>query len=267
MKALTDPAYWDEHWWGAPRPQRLRWLYRDQDFETVRLIRQGTTGGSARVVEVGGGGSRILPYLGQKSGTRVWGTDFSLPGCRLLRANLQLQGVRGEVICENLFQSSLPPETFDVVYSCGVIEHFEDLRAVVGAHARLVKPGGRLVLTVPNLEGVQGKIFRKLAPSLWEKHLVFGPHDLARTFRSLGLSDVRCGYLGAFFIHIGRDAQWTGVKTWPRWRQAVIHSSVRLARGMISLVSRLSPWRPHTRAFSPAFYATGIKPEHERPHA
>lgn len=260
-KALTDVAHWEEHWWAAQRPRRLRWLYRDQDYETVRLIRQAAAGRSARILEVGGGGSRILPYLGRKLGNPVFGADFSWTGCRLLRANLRLQGIQGSVVCENLFQSSLADETFNVVYSAGVIEHFEDQRGVVAAHLRLVKPGGRLVITVPNLQGVQGDVFRRLAPSLWEKHVVFGPSDLAEVFRGLGLCEVRSGYLGSFFLRVGRDPQWTGVRAWPRWQQSLVYWSLRLGNAAASLFFRISPWRPHARALSPAFFATGVKPQ------
>jgi 2-polyprenyl-3-methyl-5-hydroxy-6-metoxy-1,4-benzoquinol methylase len=259
MKALTDVRYWEEHWWSTQRPQRLRWPYRDQDYETIQLIRQAASDKAARIIELGAGGSRILPYLGRKLGNPVFGADFSPMGCKLLRANLRLQGIQGSVICEDLFRSSIAAESFDVVYSSGVIEHFEDLRAVVAAHLRLVKPGGRMVLIVPNLKGVQGKIYRRLAPPLWAKHVVFGPNDLAGIFRSLDLSEIRSGYLGSFFLHVGRDAEWPGVKAHPQWQQSLVYWSVRLGNAAVSLLCRLLPWRPHTRALSPAFFATGLK--------
>ena len=38
-----------------------------------------------------------------------------------------------------------------MVYSGGLIEHFTDPAAVVAYHVELLKPGGRLVVSVPNL--------------------------------------------------------------------------------------------------------------------
>jgi 2-polyprenyl-3-methyl-5-hydroxy-6-metoxy-1,4-benzoquinol methylase len=260
MKALTDAAHWDKQWWTAQRPRKLSWLYRDQDYETVRLIRRAA-GKNAAIAEVGGGGSRLLPYLARKLGTPVFGTDFSLKGCRLLRANLKLQGVEGHVVCEDLLQSSVAEGTFDVVYSAGVIEHFEDQPGVVAAHLRLVKPGGWLILTAPNLAGVQGRIFCRLAPPLWAKHLVLSHDGLAEIFRGLGLREVRSGYLGSFFLRVGRDPQWTGVREWPGWLRNLVFWSVRLGNAALSLFFRLLPWRPHTRAFSPSVFAVGMKPE------
>lgn len=208
---------------------------------------------------MGGGASRILPYLGRKYGFRVFGSDFSWRGCFLLKANLSLQGIEGGVVCEDLFHSSLAPESFELVYSQGLIEHFDDTAAVITEHLRLVKPAGKLVLVVPNLQGLQGRIFAKLAPPLWKAHHVFSPTDLANTLSQLGLQEIRSGYLGSFNILVGYDARWSAFRTWPRWLWFLTHASVRVGSGLISLAFRLSPWRPHTRALSPAFFAIGTK--------
>lgn len=273
MSRLTDVAYWEEHWWSGGHPRRLR-LYRDFDFETVRLLRDaGRARGHqghrpqgesptkpSRVLEIGGGGSRVLPYLGLNFGFEVCGADFSFSGCRLLRANLGLVATPGWVVCEDLLQSSLRAESFDLVYSSGLIEHFEDTRAVVVEHVRLLKPGGRLVLIVPNLLGLQGKLIEKLAPPLWRVHKVLGPGELAGVLASLGLTGIRAGYLGSFFIHVGRNPEWSALRDWPGWLRLGVHGSVRALNGVVALLFRLSPLRPHSRTFSPACFATGTKP-------
>jgi SAM-dependent methyltransferase len=259
MKRLTDITYWEENWWTQKRPERL-WLYRDVDFETFRLLREKAGPGKAEVLELGAGGSRLLPYLGKKLGHRIFGSDFSLEGCLLLRANLALQKVGGNVICEDLFQSSLKSAAFDVVYSSGLIEHFDDTRAAVAEHLRLLKPGGRLVLLVPNLEGLQGRIIRRFAPPQWEVHKVFGPAQLAAILADLGVAEVRSGYLGSFSLRIMRSGEWTAVHAWPVWLQNLVSTAMRLGSGALSLGFRLSPRRPHSRQLSPTFYAAGVKP-------
>jgi SAM-dependent methyltransferase len=272
MSRLTDVAYWEANWWAGTRPRRLR-LFRDFDFETVRLLgdagrpghhqghcREGESPTMPRVLEIGGGGSRVLPYLALKFGFEVYGSDFSFSGCRLLNANLSLVGISGSVVCEDLFQSSLRGESFDLVYSSGLIEHFEDTVAVVREHLRLLRPGGRLVLIVPNLLGLQGKLIEKLAPPLWRVHKVLSPVDLTSVLESLGLEDVRGGYLGSFFIHVGNSSEWSRLNEWPHWLRLGLHGSVRALNALVALLFRLSPFRPHSRTFSPACFATGVRP-------
>jgi SAM-dependent methyltransferase len=261
VERLTDVRFWDEGWWQNARPRRLR-LYRDVDFETVRWLRrlgEESGGNGCRTLEMGGGASRVLPYLAGQFGHQVVGSDFSWNGCRLLRANLELAGVEGAVVCEDLFQPALEAESFDLVYSSGLIEHFADTRSVVAQHLRLLKPGGRLFLIVPNLQGIQGRIFKRLARPLWDVHRVFGPEELVEILTGLGMERVAGGYLGSFFIHVGRDPEWSAVRAWPGWLQVAVHGSVRLANGLVSLGFRLLPWRPHSRILSPAFFASGVK--------
>jgi len=259
MKRLTDVNFWNDQWWAGQRPARLR-LYRDFDWETVRLLARLVGSQPARVLEIGAGGSRVLPFLRLRHGYEVCGTDFALTGCRLLRANLALVGEDGLVICEDLFHSSLPAGRFDLVYSSGLIEHFEDTRAVIAEHVRLVRPGGKLVLIVPNLEGLEGKVMQRLAPPLWARHRVFGPREVVGHLQALGLQAIRSGYLGSFFLYVGTGPEWSVPQWWPTWWRQLIHQSVRLFSGIVSFGFRLSPIRPHTRTFSTAFYAAGTKP-------
>lgn len=259
MKRLTDVAFWDGSWWKRARPRRLR-LYRDVDIDTIHLLRDMGGAKGSRVLEVGAGGSRILPYLSRRFGCEIFGSDFSLRGCRLLQANMVLQGVEGGIVCEDLFQSSLPRETFDLVFSSGLVEHFDDTHAVINEHLRAVKPGGRLVVFVPNLEGVHGRITQRLAPSLWRAHRVLGPEQLADILKSLGLEQVRSGYAGSFFIRVLRDPEWSVVRRLPGWLQSLVFWSSRFINGAISLFFALSPLRPHTRMLSPACFAAGLKP-------
>lgn len=258
MDRLTDVNYWEEQFWRLQRPRRL-WLYRDFDYETVRLLRGAASTNSVRALELGAGGSRVLPYLARKFGFKVFGSDFSLVGLRLLRANLALQSVGGSIVCEDLFQSSLSGQSFDLVYSSGLIEHFEDTRAVVAEHLRLLKSRGTLVVIVPNLQGFQSRIWKRFAQPLLDRHHIFGPAELAGILEGLGLEETRSAYLGSFYVHVGRDADWPGVKAWPKWLQILVCASVRLINGLISFGFRLSPLRPHGKALSPAFYAAGRK--------
>jgi len=260
MDRLTDVRYWEEQWWKKIRPRRLR-LYRDFDYETVRLLHRAAGPKAVRVLELGAGGSRVLPYLAAKFGYHVFGADFSPSGCELLRANLALAGAKGNVVCEDLFQPSLKPEQFELVFSCGLIEHFEDIGAAIQQHLRLARPGGRVALIVPNLQGLQGKIWKRLAPPLWARHRVFGPADLDKALRSLGLREVKSGYLGSFFLQLGLGSDWTALQRWPKLVQRAAYGSVRLLNAAVSFGFRLSPVRPHSRMFSTAFFAWGRKPE------
>ena len=91
--------------------------------------------------------------------------DFSPEGCALARRNFELLGIPLAVHQRDLLEPGLDVGPFDVVYSLGLIEHFTDLTGVVRAHARLVRPGGTLVLGAPNITGIYRWFMRRLGPS------------------------------------------------------------------------------------------------------
>jgi len=59
---------------------------------------------------------------------------------------------------------------YEVVYSLGVIEHFEDLTLILREHWRLVKPGGYLILGVPHFMHVFWPLLRRFAPRITAGH-------------------------------------------------------------------------------------------------
>lgn len=67
-------------------------------------------------------------------------------------------------------------------------------------------PGGRVVVGVPNLQGVSGAIFRRASPTLLRSHRVLSPADLLAAARQAGLEPAACGYGGplAAFVWLDR---------------------------------------------------------------
>jgi SAM-dependent methyltransferase len=95
--------------------------------------------------------------------------DYSQIGNEQTQKNLKAVNINVKVYQKDLFvkdfSEGLPK--FDLVYSLGFIEHFENLNDVVRRHLELLKPGGILLLGVPNLGGIYKWFLKQTAP----KHL------------------------------------------------------------------------------------------------
>ena len=87
------------------------------------------------------------------------GLDYSDIGCQKSRAILRNEGVEGQIFHGDMFD---PPAhlkgKFDVVFSNGLVEHFEDTKKAVSACASFLKPGGMMVTLIPNLSGMLGPL-------------------------------------------------------------------------------------------------------------
>ncbi len=102
------------------------------------------------ILEVGCARGKHLIYFSKKIGLQVTGTDVSAEGLRMADRNMLLAGVSGNLYCESIFTPTLPSESFDIVYSTGLIEHFENWQEVLDKQLSLLKKGGLLIATVPN---------------------------------------------------------------------------------------------------------------------
>lgn len=206
--ALTDTNFWDEYWASTRLPARLD-LSIPGDRALARAIgkrlgdaeRQGDVG--TRLVEIGCAPGAWLAHFAAL-GFDVTGIDESPRGVDLTRRNFEMQHIQGEVIegdALRLDLSELKLEgDFDAVISLGVIEHFADPEPIVRIHAALARPGGKIILGVPNLGGPIGSVQGRLDRAWLEKHNLetLRPGRLRAVGEAAGLRCESVTYVGGF---------------------------------------------------------------------
>jgi len=105
--------------------------------------------GDARIAEVGCGTGQMSLFLASAD-RLVVAADLSRASLRLGAAAARRFGLRVQFVETDLHRSALRPDTFDVVYSSGVLHHTPDPRAAFAAVARLARPGGIVIAGVYN---------------------------------------------------------------------------------------------------------------------
>jgi len=99
------------------------------------------------LLEVGCGmGFDSLEFL--KRGVKVTATDLTPSAVNLARRHLEIEGVTPEdVRVENVLDLSYADNTFDAVWANGVLHATGDTRRAIQEVRRVVKPGGRAILS------------------------------------------------------------------------------------------------------------------------
>lgn len=100
---------------------------------------------SDRILEVGCGGGHVLRQFRR---AELTGVDVS--GVMLDKARDNLRGYRVTLLKGELDEVGLEDDSFDAVVCTEVLEHVVDPHAVLRGIARVVRPGGRVVVTFPN---------------------------------------------------------------------------------------------------------------------
>ena len=136
--ARNDPAQYDEladQWWeGAGGFAMLHWLAASRAEHIPRA-----TSPDAWLVDLACGGGLMAPHAA-RLGYRHVGVDLGLAGLELARDH-GMSAVRGSVLAVPLADGCA-----DVVVAGEILEHIEDDVAVLAEAARLLRPGGTLVI-------------------------------------------------------------------------------------------------------------------------
>ncbi len=156
-------------------------------------------------LELGCFPGRFLAVFGEQ-GFELNGIDLTPRVERELPEWLRQRGFNvGQILRADLFEHKWS-RTFDVVCSFGLIEHFLNWQELLRQHARLVAPGGLLLVSTPNFRGgLQGWIHRHFDSVNLEKHHLpaMDPPEWSRIASEEGLIDVENGGLGRFEFWIG----------------------------------------------------------------
>lgn len=195
---------------------------RIREFEDCRRIAANHFAGRPAGDEVawldfGCGAGGLLKYLRAQGKLKVAGGDVRLilAGHDVGSYAERLRRDDGFVIHDDATLAAMPDGSFDVISLIEVIEHIPDPDRVLARCARLLRPGGLLLLTTGNFDCSvarrHGINYRYCIPEIHVS--LFSPVSLAAMYRRHGLEPVAVRYDGAVQFKILKSipARWRGL--------------------------------------------------------
>ena len=186
-----DRQFWAGQWdaMGIEHPEAPTW-FNDRDRMLLDFIRPYLPA-SGTIAELGCGSARLLARIGlERPALRLVAVDYEESAIRLVQACSRVYGVPIETKLDDVNDLSFPGESFDMVLSGGLLEHFVDPTQALREMVRTLKPGGTFYAAV-----VPRKLFSLHRPMhRWKGPQVYrtthNAYYYAERLRALGMVDV-----------------------------------------------------------------------------
>ncbi|PDW01079.1 class I SAM-dependent methyltransferase [Candidatus Chloroploca asiatica] len=153
-----------------------------------RILTRHSTGGC--LLDVGCGGGDFLHWMRQQPAWQGYGLERVTTMAYAARATYGLNIVLGD-----LLEAGFAPATFDAITLWTVLEHLADPAAGLAACARLLRPGGILIVRTVN----DNSLGRRLFGGCWVGYdapritVVFTPHTLRMMLAQSGFTVIEMG--------------------------------------------------------------------------
>lgn len=237
---LYDGCYYS----ADARDEEAAWTAAGEWAADYRLqLLERELGRPGRILDVGCGTGTVLG-VGARRGWQVAGVEISPSAAAAARANY---GV--DVTVGTLQSANFPTASFDVVWLQHVLEHVPNPIALLQEIKRVLRPGGVLVVAVPNSAGLiyNGynlihRLRRRLGKDKFSCSLSPPGHLYALNAKSLHAALSRVGLRMEFSVTSGKGdpahfpvKSWKGAGRWPFAIAALERFGRSIGRGSILL--------------------------------
>ena len=246
---LTDRLFWESYWESKTENLQKEIPKKDIFYPIFHDLIQKNKIQSA--IELGGFPGYYTIYLKKLTNIKVSLLDFFIHrkiSKQLFEAN-GLQENSIEIIEADLFKYT-PQKQYDLVFSFGLIEHFEDTNDVVLRHLPFLNKDGILLITLPNFKSVNGWFQKTFDKENYDIHNIksMDIELLKNIAQNAGMKDVQCHYFGQFSV-------WLEDETNRSLPVRILKKTIWTIGKIISKIIRIE-----TKILSPYIVLTAKKP-------
>jgi len=157
-----------KQWAGGYRTPDNEFFF-ERAFDLIKSELRAPAG--ATFLDAGCGSCAHTVRLARR-GYQVRAVDFSESALEMARAHLKQTGLDERITLqrEDLTRLSFPDASFDYVLCWGVLMHVPDVARAVAELARVLRPGGALVVSEGNMHSLEAVSLRTLKRLLGREH-------------------------------------------------------------------------------------------------
>ncbi|MDO9045744.1 MAG: class I SAM-dependent methyltransferase [Methanobacteriaceae archaeon] len=137
-----DKKVWKDIWDSTDETLNYKDVfYLIDEIKLGYLVPLLPTGINLKTLEVGCGSARLSCFLASK-GYKTTCLDYSESALRVARKNYKISNNNADFVIGDARKLPFENDTFDIVFSTGLLEHFKDPQIVIDEMVRVLKPNG-----------------------------------------------------------------------------------------------------------------------------
>ena len=183
-----DSYYVQENYFGIKSTKiDKKTLFRERDKIYKTVYASLLKNKKGRILDIGAGTGQFLSKF-KELGWRVEGIELTNEGVRFAKKAFDIRLKKGD-----FFHFSYPKQSFDVITLNGALEHMYEPLAVLKKSYELLKKGGVVYFSVPNVDSLGNKLFGKnWFPWQPPRHLYhFSPITAEKMLKKAGFKDIK----------------------------------------------------------------------------
>lgn len=239
LASLTNKNFWKEYW---SKPELMKVISKNRSF--VDVLSNICRGNNIKTsLEIGGFPGYFSIFLKKYHDVNPTILDIVIDRETIERLS-ELNGIDKntiKIVEANICNNVKHEPKYDLVFSTGFIEHFENTKGIISEHVKFLKENGTLFMTVPNLKRLTGFLSRIFDRNFFEGHNLkcMEKNFLYSTCKEIGLTDISVDYYGKFGVWIENEDK----------RIFILRLFIKSLRFLGRIYVKLFPFK--TKIFSP----------------
>lgn len=255
IQKFTDVTYWKEVWSSSQQGLNTVDLrkFHFQRFDNV-LRKHLPPKAGLKLLEIGSAYSGWLEYFYREFHYQVFGIDYSAADVTKTNKLLETLGIPCTVEHRDLFGDNDEYfSRFDLIFSFGVVEHFDRPEEPLRICSTFLGDGGRIITIIPNTVGLLFAVQKYLDRKVFNLHLPITKKDLESFHHRAGFETILCQHIGSFHPGI------LNYSNKSRLVRKLLHLTLGLIVNGSQLVFSRLRWHPESEALSPFTIFIGKK--------
>ncbi|MFH1509078.1 MAG: methyltransferase domain-containing protein [bacterium] len=217
--SITDRIFWKSYW-SNYKPKIVNRVMFDDIFKTLA--------DNKSFIEIGGFPGTFSVYMKKYKGYEVSLLDYYIDE-KIVREMERINSIKEESIqlIETEFISYKTDKKYDVVFSSGFIEHFQNLEIIYKKHYEITKKGGIMLISLPNFLGLNGFVQKYFDNKNYDAHNLEAMkiENIKKILNSLNLKYYKILYYGKPGLWLEKTAK---VKKYTRFVIKLISQIIKI---------------------------------------